>query len=155
SPRKGGWRDGKALGGRPDGRPRGWKKEDAAGVGPRKMPRWAKRLLAAGSVGAVLALVVLLLYLLRPVRPARLELFGTPEDIVLSQEQNVHGWGDLADLVKATGNTNAQSFITRYFPGSLKLEHDPQVLTPEAWDQMKWGNVREKTIIIFLAVHGG
>src|SRR5262249_22979556 len=46
------------------------------------------------------------------------------------------------------------SALSRWWSGTLKLQAGPQELTTDEWDP-KWWDFKEKTVVVFLPLHGG
>lgn len=150
------WRGGDARQAR-HVRQRAWRKaSEPSPSQPRRMSKRSKLIIAASSFAGVFIAFLVVLWLLRPVKPACLVLYGAPNDVNLSVPHNAHGWQSLKELAQQ-GNTSGVvgSFLWWTDAARLRLQHEPRRLQADtAWSK-DLGSIREDTLIIFLAMHGG
>jgi hypothetical protein len=159
-PRRG-WKDAGGAGARPPAGKRAWQ-ATAPAAGPKK--GWSRRTrltVALGSVALVVGLVVVLIEMLRVPRPACVLLVGASYDTNLAIPHNAYGWKGLQDL---KGLADKEGFVSSWWPlgrsGKLRrLQDEPRALrADDSWEDI-WKDlprrVEERTVVLFLALHGG
>ena len=144
------WKQAVPQKGRKDSARPAWRREPEAAPAPR--PAWKRRTkLGFGGLGLMVgtAALVWVIYWLFPHKPACLVLLGADyvltgdgKGINLAIPHNAYGWQSL----KALQDTTADVVNVKHAPNELRLD--------TKWDQ-DLDTVKEKTIILYLAVHGG
>jgi hypothetical protein len=138
----------------PPGPQRVWQREkEPAGAVRAGWSRRRKLGLVCGGLCATLAALVLVVWWLRPPRPLALVLVGAGYEDNLAVAPNVYGLQGLEDLqALAASRADALSWNRA---SSLSIRHAAQVLTRDvAWDR-GLDQLDEKTVLVFLALHGG
>ena len=141
---------------------RGWQDKTATPAGLPGPTSWGTRLAVAVGLFSLLVVgVVAAILLLRPLRPACLVLLGASYDVNLALPHNVYGWHGLRDLAEHADKTG---FVDSLFsaPSQTRLAYpaaEPgEIQGKKSWDKI-WGDMpkvfSQKTVIIFLAMHGG
>jgi len=150
---------------RPGWRPAGGSGERTARTGPRwrrgpaahapRRSRWTRRAQLAVAVPAFAAACALLIWVsswLRPPRPARLVLIGAGYEGNLAIPHNAYGREGLRRLARLAVPADP---APRWGSGRPVLKDGPRVLrVGEAWDE-GIGPIRERALIVVLALHGG
>jgi serine/threonine protein kinase len=107
--------------------------------------RWKLGMILGGLLLLLVPCVLTILWLIPP-RPTTLVLIGAGYENNLAVEPNVYGMNGL-DAIKSLKNSKEWGFVSvRQAPGPLQKDTD--------WEATL-GNPAEKTIIVFLALHGG
>ncbi len=149
-----GWRKDVASGGRAKSAQPAWRK-DAPAVAPTK--RWSKKTkFFTGLVGtsAVIGLIVVVILWLWPLKPAAV----MPDFALYAGNDwlppNTAGRNGLQRLVQVTETTGGGWSL--FGSGALRLHTEPKQITTRdlTWDK-GLGDVKEKTVIVVLALHGG
>lgn len=131
-----------------------WQRE-AESTAPAE-PRWNRKTkIGVGVLGflAFNALLIWVIYWLWPPKPSCLVLLGAGYEDNLAVPQNVYGQNGLEALAEvARGGSNGMLGLGS---GILQLKHDPRELkSGEDWER-PLEDFKERTVIIFLALHGG
>jgi Mg-chelatase subunit ChlD len=131
-----------------------WQREkEEAPQATSRWSLWSKRGLAVGGfVGALVVLVLVILWLLPP-KPATLILLGDDYVDELALPHNIYGMNaarGLEDIAKGS-----DSPVFWWGSGTLQLRQGIDRPKPDASLGMKLGKIKEKTLVIYLAVHGG
>ncbi len=136
---------------------RDWQKQSLPTSGPRKpWSRGSKLFLAAALLAALFGGVFLVIPWLRPIGPACFVLMGASYDDNLAIPHNAYGWKNLDDLGNLT--KDADLFTSNGRP--TLLHRSPELkgarIWKDEWDKLalKIRNSREKTVVLFLALHG-
>jgi hypothetical protein len=133
----------------------GWRQEDRpAAVAPARRWSWKLRF-AAAALGFLLfsGLLVWVIYWLWPPKPACLVLLGAGYEENLHVPPNVEGRVSLQGLEELTKGGGKANFF--WGSGLLRLKHEPRLVrTDEPWDK-GLDSFKEKTVVVFLALHGG
>ncbi len=136
---------------------RPWRKEvEPSGKKPRRLSKRAKIIIAATSFAAVVGAFIAILYLISPPKPTCLVLYGAPNETNLAVPHNVHGWQGLqvlAQLGETRGGVG--SWLWHRDATRLRLWHEPGKVEDKTDWNKGMDNIQEKTIIVFLAMHGG
>jgi hypothetical protein len=141
---------------------RAWQQGGAQAATTKKP--WSKKAKLGFSLGAlavVLGGIGFLLWLLQPIKPACLILIGSDYAEDLAVPPNVYGWKGLQDLADCADKTGfVESWLPWSHAGAMRLAHGPQALEEkesQSWKKI-WENLalnfREKTVIVYLALHG-
>lgn len=133
-----------------------WKKDTATtekSGGGKHLTRKTK--LGAGVLAFLLfnGLLVWVIYWLWPPKPACLVLIGAGYENNLAVPHNVYGWNSLDGLAELSKG-GASGFMS-WGSAILQLRYDPKELTTDIeWDK-GLADFNERTVIVFLALHGG
>lgn len=131
----------------------GWQRDASPPTTPWRLSRGSKFGIAFGSVlGLVVALAVLI-YFIWPPQPAALILAGAGYETNLSVPHNAHGWRGLTDL--QAWNDEPDTGRSWFNTGRMRLLQSPLALKrSDDWAPERWGTIREKTLVVVLALHG-
>ncbi len=150
-----GWRKDVAPAGRAKSAQPAWKK-NAPTTGPTttRWSRKAKLFLGLASTGGVIGLIVIVILWLWPLKPA-----AVLPDFALYKDNdwlppNTAGRNGVQRLVQIT--ETAPGGWSLFGSGALRLQQEPKQLTTRdlSWDEAL-RDVKEKTVIAVLALHGG
>src|SRR5581483_3230972 len=138
---------------------RGWQQQagQPATAAPRRWSRRSKLFLATSLLSLLVGMVVIVILWLRPAKPACLILIGSSYDEYLPIPHNAYGWKGLLDLAEAAEKSS--TLISWGSADNLRVQFGPkEVAHSNPWTKV-WGEVpkkvSEKTVILFLALHGG
>jgi hypothetical protein len=155
------WRD---SGSQPTsaGASRPWQpRESAAPAVTPASKRNLKRGLAVGGLLLIAAGFGAVIVWLRPMQPACLALVGSGYEQNLLFAHNVHGWNGLASLDKAVAQEEDTRDVFRFpwdQPGHVRRVSAPVELREqpwkEAWDKLDIASFKEKTLVLFVSMHG-
>lgn len=132
-----------------------WKKDTVAveRSGGKKLTRKTK--LGAGVLAFLLfnILLIWVIYWLWPPKPASLVLIGAGYESNLAVPHNVYGWNGLESLAELSRG-GPTSFMG-WGAATMQLRYEPKTLTTDIeWDK-GLADFKERTVIVFLALHGG
>jgi hypothetical protein len=156
------WRNqGQGGGGeRKEGAKPAWRKDKPTAAAPKR--RWSRRTqfgIAGGLFLLLVGAVAALIWMLNPPKPACLVVVGSGYEDNLALPHNFYGWNGARDLVKwCQSNPGDGSWLGRLTGASaIRLQGEQPVhLTEEGrWSPDRWGNFREQTLMILVALHGG
>jgi hypothetical protein len=136
-----------------------WKKDQAAAPARRRWSRRTQLGVAGGLFGLLAVGVAALLWMLYPPKPACLVVVGSGYEDNLSLPHNVYGWSGARDLVAwCQSNAGRGSWLGRLTGATSirPLGEQPIRLNEEGrWSPERWGNFREPTLMILVALHAG
>jgi hypothetical protein len=120
-----------------------------------------KRVMAAGVLVLIAAGFGAVIVWLRPIQPACLVLFGSGYEQNLLLPHNVHGWNGLAVLDRAVAQDEDVRDVLRLpwdQPERMHRVSGPIEIRDqgwkEAWDKLKLDSFKEKTLVVFISMHG-
>ncbi len=131
-----------------------WRREATTPQAPVKRVSRKTKIIATalGFLGFCGLLIWAVLLLMPPKAACLVPIYAGYEEN-LAVPHNLYGRNSVQDLVKLT-ESGAGSFF--WGSGAIHLKKNAAELrTDEAWDDKDLGQFKEKTIILFFAVHGG
>jgi hypothetical protein len=99
-----------------------------------------------------MAALIYVIYLIWPPRPACVVLIGAGYEENLAVPHNVYGWKGLTDCITLAKSGKSRWLRSGLF--TLKHEEPVELRGGVAWDK-DLDSVKEKAVIVFLALHGG
>jgi hypothetical protein len=99
-----------------------------------------------------MAALIYVIYLIWPPRPSCVVLIGAGYEENLAVPHNVYGWKGLTDFVTLAKSGKSRWLRSGLF--TLKHEEPVELRGGVAWDK-DLDSVKEKAVIVFLALHGG
>jgi hypothetical protein len=159
NPSKRAWKDAVQKTGPATGK-RQWQQTAPAPKARRPLSRRARIGIVLGVLGAIVGVLAVLLYLLTPPRPACLVLIGAGYEDNLAIPQNAAGWKGLEDLQRfAEESSEHRSWLPWLSAQNVPVQSGPTRLEGDTDRKDMWkkalNNVRQNTVVVFLAVHGG
>lgn len=131
----------------------GWRAEPDAAPTRRGLSRRTKLGLGVFTLIALSALLIWVVWWLIPPKSACLVLVGAGYEDNLAVPHNVPGWHGLEELRELAQDTGSLGRWRR--AGLVQVLQDPVEVGPDTeWDR-GLDRVQEKTVVVFLALHGG
>jgi Mg-chelatase subunit ChlD len=148
------WKKGVAQGKSETVAKHAWQREkEEAPQATNKWSLWSKRGLAVGGFVAALVVLVLVILWLLPPKPATLIVLGDDYVDDLALPHNLYGMNTARELEKLARGGETPVFW--WGSGTLQLHQSLERPKPEASLGMNLGNVKARTLVIYLALHGG
>ena len=155
------WRDSGSQPSEPSAS-RPWQGKESAPAGATPVSkRNVKRVIAVGALVAIAAVIGIVIVWLRPIKPACLVLIGSGYEQNLLLPHNVHGWNGLAILDKAVAQDDDYKDSLRLpwdQPAKMRRVSEPieakEQPWKEIWEKLDIASYKEKTVVMFLSLHG-